>query len=252
MELTGFIIYACLGLVFGSFSTALIYRAPKGKNWVSERSKCPSCQTELGPVDLIPVISWLKSGGKCRHCQATISITYPVREILLLLLALSIFFTLGLSIEGLFLACALPFLFSLFFIDLEHKKLPNSLVLAVFLIGLARFIYAVSQGENTFMLLAIDYIGGAVLYAFIFWLAGFVTSIILKKQALGMGDIKFAVSAGIWLGITNLAYFLILSGILGIIIGMTWKYIKKQAHFPFGPALILSFYFIMLHNTGFS
>ena len=201
MELTGFIIYACLGLVFGSFSTALIYRVPRGKNWVSERSKCCSCQAELGPADLVPIVSWLLSRGKCRHCQEKIPVTYPIREVLLLVLCLGVFFSIGLSMEGLFIAFALPFLFSLFFIDLEHKRLPNSLVAIIFLIGLARVSYLLTLGEDSFSLLATDYLGGAVLYAGVFWVTGFVTSAILKKKALGLGDIKFVACAGIWLGI---------------------------------------------------
>ncbi|MDH5722146.1 MAG: prepilin peptidase [Alphaproteobacteria bacterium] len=251
MELIGFIIYACLGLVFGSFSTALIYRVPRGKNWISERSKCCSCQVELGCIDLVPVFSWLLSGGKCRHCKTKISASYPVREILLLFLSLGVYFSYGLSIEGLLIAISLPFLFSLFFIDLEHKRLPDPLVAILFTIGLVRVFYLLSLGEDSLSLLAADFLGGAVLYAATFWVTGFVTSAVLKKKALGLGDVKFAASAGIWLGITNLAYFLVLSGLMGVIIGLIWKYFVKEVHFPFGPALILSFCFILLGQDNF-
>src|SRR6185369_16739060 len=61
-----------LGLIFGSFINALVYRIHAGRNWVSERSECMSCHHPLAAKDLIPVFSWLYLRGKCRYCKKPI------------------------------------------------------------------------------------------------------------------------------------------------------------------------------------
>ena len=70
-------------------------------------------------------------------------------------------------------------------------------------------------------------------------------SFILKRDSLGFGDVKFFIMAGLWLGLSYLPYFLMLSGVFGVLFGFAWQYIKKEKLFPFGPALILSFVFIL-------
>ena len=70
-----------VGLVLGSFVTMLSYRLPRGISIVMPRSHCPACKTQLGARDLVPVFSWLFSGGKCRHCGRRISARYPLIEL---------------------------------------------------------------------------------------------------------------------------------------------------------------------------
>jgi prepilin signal peptidase PulO-like enzyme (type II secretory pathway) len=74
-------LFFCLGLIFGSFLTAVTYRVPRGLDWVSARSKCTACGHALGVLDLIPVFSWLFLRGKCRHCGVKISARYPLIEL---------------------------------------------------------------------------------------------------------------------------------------------------------------------------
>ena len=71
-----------LGLICGSFVTALSYRLPRGEDFVSGRSRCPQCETTLSALDLVPVVSWLMSRGRCRHCKTPISARYPAIELL--------------------------------------------------------------------------------------------------------------------------------------------------------------------------
>ena len=70
-----------IGLILGSFVSALTYRMPRGQNFVHGRSRCPACKTDLTIPDLIPVLSWGASGGKCRHCKEPVSWRYPVIEL---------------------------------------------------------------------------------------------------------------------------------------------------------------------------
>lgn len=232
-----------IGLIGGSFSSALIHRVPLKLNWVSERSACPHCGHDLGVFDLVPVLSWVVSGGKCRYCRAEIPVRYPLLECFSALICLGIYAVFGFSIESFICMAAVPFLISLFMIDLEHFILPNQLVLAVFILGAVRLGYATFLGVS-----AIPYITGATCFALLSWLIGFCMEKILKKEALGFGDVKFFCVAGLWLGIEALPYFLMSAGVLGVIVALVWQKIKKTALFPFGPALIASFYILLLYQ----
>lgn len=80
-----YVIAGFFGLVFGSFLTFLFYRIKNKEAWLwgreAARSKCPSCQTTLKALDLIPVLSWILSKGRCRHCKQAVSIRYLLIEL---------------------------------------------------------------------------------------------------------------------------------------------------------------------------
>jgi len=87
---------------------------------------------------------------------------------------------------------------------------------------------------------------GAAIFAFVSWALGFVLTKILKKDSLGFGDVKVFLVSGLWLGLYMLPYFMILSGVLAIIIGLFWRFHLKKQVFPFGPALITALYGLLL------
>lgn len=232
-----------IGLIAGSFSSALIYRVPLKLNWISERSACPKCNHNLGVFDLFPVVSWVFSGRKCRYCSTKIPARYPLLECFSAVACLGIYSVFGFSIESLICIASVPFLISLLMIDLEHFILPNQLVLAVFSLGSVRLGYAAFMGVSI-----LPYIYGAFFFAFLSWFIGFAMEKVLKKEALGFGDVKFFCVAGLWLGVEILPYFLMAAGILGVIFALIWQKINKSALFPFGPALIASLYILLLYK----
>ncbi len=233
--------------MLGSFTSALIYRIPRKKGWGAVRSACPSCKKKLGVLDLIPLFSWLLSLGKCRYCKSRISYIYPAIEVICAILSLGVFLVFGFTIEALFLIGALPFLASLFIIDFKHFILPNQLVFIVLVIGLIRlFYFSVNDVFNSPSELFIPYIVGAFLYALTPYVLGVMLSTILKKDSLGMGDVKFFFVAGVWLGLAELSNFMMLSGGLAIAFALIWRAVKREEIFPFGPALIVSFYSLLL------
>lgn len=236
-----------LGLVFGSFSTALIYRVPRKLNWVSKRSACPSCRAVLNVYDLVPVFSWLWARGKCRYCMASVPVRYPLTEVSAVFLCFGVYFALGFNAESLFVFAAIPFLLSLLVIDLERLILPNQLVFIVLVIGVLRLLYFSLSGQYTqaHELLIPFGLGGAV-YSLVSWGMGAFMAKVLQRDALGLGDVKFFLVAGIWLGLPLFSHFLILSGLLGIVTAFGWRTLKKNDVFPFGPALIMSMYFLLL------
>lgn len=239
------------GLVFGSFASALTYRVPRQIPWATKgksehglRSACPSCKELLTPRDLIPLFSWIVSKGKCRHCKASIPKTYPICELLTLIGCIGIYSVYGLTWFSFPFFIMVPFLVALMMIDFEHMILPNQLVAMLFALG--GFVFAMRLMEEPQLSTAITYIGGAILYGLFSWGLGALMAKLLKKEALGFGDVKFFAAAGIWLGLPVLGQFCIGAGVLGVVIGITWKKLTKQPVFPFGPALILSFYGVLL------
>ncbi|MFK7839972.1 MAG: A24 family peptidase [Bdellovibrionales bacterium] len=256
VEFTSFeiVIVVFCGLVFGSFASALTYRVPRDLPWLTKgksehglRSACPSCKTLLTPKDLIPIFSWLISKGQCRHCEKTISKTYPICEILTLLGCAGIYAVFGLTWHAIPIFLMIPFLVSLMMIDFEHMILPNQLVAIVFILGLCVFgLKIITNQEQDMLIMAFNYMGGAIIFALFAWGLGGLMQKILNKDALGFGDVKFFAAVGVWIGLPMIGMFCMGAGIIGVIMGVTWQKITGEAAFPFGPALILSFYGVLL------
>ena len=236
-----------LGLIFGSFSTALIYRVPLKKNWLTNRSACPSCKHKLMPLDLIPLFSWLISGGQCRYCGKKISWIYPAIELVVLAACLGTYYMMGFSVESVFIMMLTPFLTALAVIDFRSMLLPNQLVFSVLVLGVARIFYFSLTGVFIHPSeLLVPYALGALIYFFFALVLRYVLSALLKKDALGYGDVKFFLVSGLWLGISELPYFFIYAGTIGLCMSLIWRIFKKQKEFPFGPALIASLYILLL------
>jgi leader peptidase (prepilin peptidase)/N-methyltransferase len=240
-----------LGGLFGSFATAMIYRLPRnipiafgdkskqgGKGDGAARSYCLRCNHQLGFLDLIPMVSYLFLKGRCRHCGAAYGRSYFLVECMSILLTFAALFYYGLSASTLLYVASIPVLLSLIAIDLEHYILPNILVAALWCLGAAaQFIFSYTQDV---MVVAQSIALHSAIYAAVALLIGFVFSKILKKDALGLGDVKFFAAAGVWLGISVLPAFMMLAGGLGVLHGGYMRLKHKDAIFPFGPSLIIS------------
>ncbi len=247
-----YIIVVVLGLIFGSFATALVYRAPRGIKWGLwndgiNRSACTNCKTALTPRDLVPVFSWLMLGGKCRTCKNPIGTVYVLTEILTLLACLGIYWAWGLTLTSGILMFAMPFLVALLVVDLQTMLLPDTLVLSVAVLALVRlivetfFLHTMSWQDMVF-----EFLVAGVVYAGLAWIMGQGMGKLLKKDALGFGDVKFFGAAGLWLGMSALGWFCLASGVLGVTLGLLWKTLKRGDVFPFGPALIASLYLLLI------
>lgn len=152
-----FIIFA-IGTVFGSFSTLAIYRIPLKKNITTERSFCPNCNHKLGIFDLIPVLSYIFLGGKCRYCGKRIKPTYLIIELLMGFSAIGIFLSLNVSFETINIYDLIKFLYLMIFattlvliagIDKKQKKVSKPIIFVGCLINLAYIIYLCVLGEQT-------------------------------------------------------------------------------------------------------
>jgi leader peptidase (prepilin peptidase)/N-methyltransferase len=225
-----------LGLALGSFLNVVIYRWPRELGIVKGRSFCPNCKHPLGFWDLVPLFSFLFLGTRCRYCKAGISWRYPLVEFLTGAgLALLCFFF-GLSLPFFQWAVLYLLLIPLFFIDLEHQLLPDSITIPGIAIGLA---FQIAQGFWWQSLLGAA-IGG-VLFGLIY---------LLWKGGMGAGDIKLALMLGAFLTYPLVIPWFLLSflvGAVGGIVGMAVFKLKGKSAIPFGPymavaALIVAFW----------
>jgi leader peptidase (prepilin peptidase)/N-methyltransferase len=129
-----------LGAILGSFLNVVIYRLPRGESLVRPASRCPRCGTPIRPVDNIPLVSFLLLRGRCRACRGPIGWRYPLVELAAGVLLVLVWSRFGPSGNWAALAGAALFSLSLlavFFIDLDHRIVPNAITYPGMLVGLA-------------------------------------------------------------------------------------------------------------------
>ena len=217
------------GIVIGSFLNVLIYRIPKDENIAYPASKCQSCQTPLKWWHNIPIISWLILGGKCHFCKEKISIQYPLIEFVTGIMAVLLYFKLGLVWYMPFVFASFAMLLVLVMIDFKYMAVPDS-------INLLALALAVIQPD---ILNAIQY---ALMAAGGLALLRYYLSYFLKREAMGEGDIIVAGTMGALLGFPLFFYALFLSAILAIVPSL----VAKDKMVPFVPFLAIATFIVYL------
>lgn len=130
-----------LGLVLGSFSTAIVYRTRQNQSWIwnightdKTRSFCPSCRHTLQVKDLVPIVSWLLQKGRCRYCSVKIPLEYICLEISLVVLCFVVYGVFGFTKQGLLLMFMAPFFVSQGLLIVKYRVL-SKLLLSIIIIG---------------------------------------------------------------------------------------------------------------------
>ena len=243
------IIVFILGIVIGSFLNVCIYRMPAGKSIAYGPSSCQSCGKSLSPVDLVPVFSWLFLGGKCRYCKARVSAQYPAIELLTGVLFLLLYLKLGISWCLLIYAALTALLIVISMIDLKHMMIPDGLIIAGLVVGAAKLIATIPTGYFGSW---IDYVIGFFAGGLPLLLIAAFCAYVLKKEAIGGGDIKLMAMAGLITGwkLIAVAYLIgIVAGALISIILMATKIKKHGDEIPFGPFLSLGIIISIFFGT---
>ncbi|MFH0851834.1 MAG: prepilin peptidase [Candidatus Peregrinibacteria bacterium] len=222
------VLFALLGLVFGSFGTVLIARVPAGQH-LGGRSRCPRCKHILGAGELIPVLSYVLQAGKCRHCHRPISSLYPSVEFLSALLFVLALFLIRFPLFSLLLALSLWLLLLIAVMDLRTRTIHDALNLSFIFFAMA---YAVAIGHLE--------IGGPLLLVLFFgaqWLLS-------RGRWVGSGDILLGAGIGFLLGgfglsllCLGIAYVL---GALAATVLLLMERATRKSHIPFGPFLAVS------------
>jgi len=227
-------ILAVLGLAVGSFLNVCIHRLPRGQSLNSPPSRCPHCDYQLRPFDNIPVVSYAILGGRCRKCRARISIRYPIIELVTMALFVlhgAVFGWTALLVPRLLFACAMVVLFA---IDLEHQLLPNVITLPGIVVGLI--------ASSVLPPGIIDAVIGVLVGGGVLWLIGEAYFRYSGQEGMGGGDVKMLAMIGAFLGWKLVLITLVLSSVLGSIIGMIVIAIRKggmKYALPYGTFLAL-------------
>lgn len=245
------VILAVVGLCLGSFVNALVWRMHEGLSVAHGRSMCPHCKHALGVLDLIPVISWLALRGKCRYCAKSISIQYPLVELIAAssFVASYIWWPVALSgperaVFALWLVL-LTGLIALAVYDLRWFMLPNRLIYPLTAVALAQAIVVISndsrQAAAFLGLLLAVLIGGGIFYIL------FQAS---KGKWIGGGDVKLGALLGLIVATPGKAILFIFFGsLLGSVVSLPLlanKSLKRTSIIPFGPFLIAGAFITVL------
>jgi len=257
-------VVAVFSLAIGSFLNVLIHRLPKmmeadwraqcseldgtkvtaaGRyNLLMPGSHCPQCKTPLRAVDNIPIVSWLALRGKCAHCSTRISARYPIVEALTALLSAMIAWKFGLTWQTALVLIFAWTLIALTFIDADTTLLPDDLTLPLLWLGLLANVFA------TFVPLTDAVIGAAAGYL-ILWSIYWLFKLTTGKEGMGYGDFKLLAALGAWMGWKSLLPIVLLSSLVGAIIGIALIVLARRGReipIPFGPYLAAAGMIVML------
>lgn len=200
------------GALVGSFLNVVIARVPKGLSIVRPRSFCPSCRTPIRARDNVPILSWLLLRGRCRSCGVRISPRYPFVELAVALLAVAVLRRFGPTPWALAAFAFVAALVALTYIDLDHWLLPRSITIPFIALGLGASFLPGGPG------IASAAMGAAVGFG-AFVLLGWLAERILKKEALGGGDVWLLAMIGAWLGLRSLLPVVLLASVQGALVG---------------------------------
>lgn len=258
------------GLMVGSFLNVVVYRLPvmMERDWkrqcleylhpdqpldqstggherfnlIVPRSRCPACGHQISALENIPVLSWLFLRGKCSACGARISLRYPSVEFVTALLSAVVAWKLG---WGWPMAAALVFtwaLIALTLIDFDHKLLPDSITLPLLWLGLLLSL------DSLFVDMRASIIGAAAGYLSL-WSVYQLFKLLTGKEGMGFGDFKLLAAVGAWLGWQALPVTILLSSLVGAVVGILLILIRgrdRNIPIPFGPYIAAAGWLAML------
>jgi leader peptidase (prepilin peptidase)/N-methyltransferase len=199
-------------------------------------SSCPHCGHKIKPWENIPVISYLFLNGKCSQCKSPISIRYPLVELSTALLSLITIMYFGASYAGLAALFLTWTLITLTMIDADTQLLPDNITLPLIWIGL------ILNSQSLFTTLD-SALWGAVFGYLSLWSVYQLFKLLTGKEGMGYGDFKLLAALGAWFGWQVLPIIILLSSLVGAVIGISLILIKgrdKNIPIPFGPYLAIA------------
>lgn len=235
MEVFYTIVIFVFGTVFGSFYNVVGFRLPKGKSILKPSSSCPNCKHELKWYELIPVMSYIIQGAKCRKCKTKLSLFYPVIEFLTGVLFAGSYLLFGFSYEFVISLLIVSFFNIILVSDITYYIIPDEVTIVLsILVTITRLI---GFGyKNMFISIGI----GLILFV-IMYLIMLLGNKLFKKESLGGGDIKLMFFVGVALGVMEDGLIaLFLSSILAFVPSLIVLYRKHTHIIPFGPFIVLA------------
>ena len=239
MEIAILVFMFVLGTLFGSFFNVVGYRLPNNMSIVKPGSHCPNCKHKLSPLELIPILSYIFLGGKCKKCKKKIPIFYPIFELITGLLFAFSYYIFGFSpmllVSLLFVSTVLIIMIS----DIKYMIIPDEVLIFstvfLFIIRLLLFEYSI---WNILLDMLIPFVFLLLLKLF--------GDLIFKKESMGGGDIKLLAMIGAFVGwqVALLTFFI--APFFGIFAGIAAKIKKGSEFIPYGPHLVFAAFMCLL------
>ena len=232
------------GLCIGSFLNVCIWRIPREESIVWPGSHCPACNHKIAPRDNVPLLSWLVLNGKCRHCHAPISPRYFVVELLTGALFAGLWFVHGWSLQTPVYLFFTGALILGTFVDFDHLLLPDRVTIGGMVAGpILSFAFPALQGQTEGIPALIRSALGLALGYGILWIVAAIGRLVLKREAMGMGDVKLLGAIGACLGWQAVLFTIFVSSLSGTVLGFTLIALGKkelQSKIPYGPHIALA------------
>lgn len=214
-------------------------------NLVKPNSCCPKCKAAIKPWQNIPIISWLFLKGQCATCNNPISVRYPLVEAITAILSLVVAYTFGATEQALLYVAITWALVALTFIDIDHMLLPDQLTLPLVWLALIAAVMGVTISPS-------DAIIGAACGYLSLWSMFWLFKLLTGKEGMGYGDFKLLAVFGALLGWQSLLTIILLSSVVGAVIGIALLSIQgkdKATPIPFGPYLAIAGWITMLWGS---
>jgi len=239
----GTLVTFTFGLCIGSFLNVCIFRMPRGLSIVHPRSFCPCCGRPIAWFDNIPVLSYLRLRRKCRFCSVSISPRYALVELLTAILFVMVWNHYGASVLTPVFCMVVGMLIVATFVDFDFMIIPDRTSLGMIGVGIVLSALIPEIHERTENMDALlQSIMGVLTGAGLLWLVAIVGRWIFKKDAMGMGDVKLLGGIGAFLGLPGVIYTILISSVIGTVIGLTMIAVggqKWQSRLPYGPYLAI-------------
>jgi leader peptidase (prepilin peptidase)/N-methyltransferase len=234
------------GASIGSFLNVCIYRLPREDMSIKspKRSVCFSCGEKIRWYDNIPILSYIWLRGRCRNCKTEFSIRYALVELLTAVLFVLIGRRFGLDVATPIYIVFTAALIVGSFIDIDHFILPDEITIPGIFIGLLLGVgIPIFFPDSSFIPEdPVDAVIGAVIGGGSLWSLGVIAKAVLRRDAMGFGDVKLMTMVGFLIGWRMTLLTLFLSAILGLLITLPIHIVKgkgRYAHLPYGPYLSL-------------
>lgn len=201
-----------VGAVVGSFLNVVIARLPAGESLMRPRSRCPRCQAMIHWYDNVPVVSWLVLRARCRACGAPISVRYPLVELLMAALALAVYARLGPSWQLLLWLPLAAALLAIIFLDIDHYWVPDVITFPAMAWALGGALLPDGIGLSTALY--------GLAPALFLWAFAWAFERVMKREGMGLGDIKLLAVIGLAVGPLSALVVLLLASLQGSVVGL--------------------------------
>ena len=194
------VIFFLVGAAIGSFLNVCIARWPLEQSIIRPPSRCPHCETPIKWSDNVPLLGWLRLGGKCRNCRAPISVVYPAVELMVALGWLLCALQFGASFTAIRVAVFGTVMLGIAITDAKHYVIPDGFTIFGLVFVLVTSVVSGARGEITPFAAPWDALVGACAGAGAIAIVGWLGEVALKKEAMGFGDVTLMAVVGAALG----------------------------------------------------